>query len=218
MHGVDQAPSSQHRDARRRDRGAGGSPPFAFDGRFDTGAYASWGPTVATRVPIHASGPYADFANYRAEATGYYTNGPVAGAFRGFGVPQAAIAQETLYRPARRRHRHGSLWISACETRSINDVPDRDGPDSSKTASASRLAWEALRPHWIRRLRERADGATMPDPGKSSRAGCWPRLLLVWLWEHQPCPIPRPSSSVCIATGMWCCSRALLTSGRAPTP
>ncbi|MEO1103374.1 MAG: molybdopterin cofactor-binding domain-containing protein, partial [Pseudomonadota bacterium] len=29
---------------------------FAFEGTFDTGAYASWGPTVATRVPVHASG------------------------------------------------------------------------------------------------------------------------------------------------------------------
>ena len=31
---------------------------MVFDGLFDTGAYASWGPTVANRVPVHASGPY----------------------------------------------------------------------------------------------------------------------------------------------------------------
>src|SRR5690606_28945371 len=31
---------------------------MVFDGDFNTGAYASWGPTVATRVPVHASGPY----------------------------------------------------------------------------------------------------------------------------------------------------------------
>ena len=31
---------------------------FVFDGIFNTGAYASWGPTVANRVPIHACGPY----------------------------------------------------------------------------------------------------------------------------------------------------------------
>jgi aldehyde oxidoreductase len=67
-----------------------------FDGVFDTGAYASWGPTVANRVPVHASGPYLT-PNYRAESLAVHTNGPVAGAFRGFGVPQAAIAQETLY-------------------------------------------------------------------------------------------------------------------------
>ena len=31
---------------------------FTSHGDFDTGAYASWGPTVADRVPIHATGPY----------------------------------------------------------------------------------------------------------------------------------------------------------------
>jgi CO/xanthine dehydrogenase Mo-binding subunit len=30
-----------------------------FHGDFNTGAYASWGPTVANRVPVHAMGPYA---------------------------------------------------------------------------------------------------------------------------------------------------------------
>jgi aldehyde oxidoreductase len=67
-----------------------------FAGDFNTGAYASWGPTVANRVPIHASGPYR-IANYRAEAKGIYTNCPPAGAFRGFGVPQSAIAQEGIF-------------------------------------------------------------------------------------------------------------------------
>ncbi|WP_424984825.1 molybdopterin-dependent oxidoreductase [Microbulbifer sp. S227A] len=67
-----------------------------FDGDFDTGAYASWGPTVAVRVPVHASGPYR-VPQYHCEARAVHTNGPVAGAFRGFGVPQAAIVQETLF-------------------------------------------------------------------------------------------------------------------------
>ena len=66
------------------------------DGQFNTGAYASWGPTVAVRVPVHASGPYF-VPNYRAEARAVHTNGPVSGAFRGFGVPQAAILQERLF-------------------------------------------------------------------------------------------------------------------------
>lgn len=69
---------------------------MSFDGDFDTGAYSSWGPTVAVRVPVHASGPY-NMPNYRAEARAVHTNGPVSGAFRGFGVPQAAILQETIF-------------------------------------------------------------------------------------------------------------------------
>src|SRR3954463_12502254 len=62
---------------------------------FDTGAYASWGPTVASRVPIHAMGPYA-IPNVRTWGEAFFTNGPPAGAFRGFGVPQAAIAHEAM--------------------------------------------------------------------------------------------------------------------------
>ena len=67
-----------------------------FAGDFNTGAYASWGPTVATRVPVHASGPYRTPA-YLATACAIHSNGPTSGAFRGFGVPQAAITQELLY-------------------------------------------------------------------------------------------------------------------------
>ncbi len=66
-----------------------------FAGDFNTGAYASWGPTVANRVPVHASGPYR-IADYRARARAIHTHCPPAGAFRGFGVPQAAIALEGL--------------------------------------------------------------------------------------------------------------------------
>ena len=67
-----------------------------FDGDFNTGAYASWGPTVAGRVPVHASGPYCT-PNYAAEARAIHSYEPISGAFRGFGVPQAAILQEALY-------------------------------------------------------------------------------------------------------------------------
>ncbi len=68
---------------------------YELDGDFNTGAYASWGPTVANRVPVHGTGPYkVRHAWNRTRAI--YTNEPPAGAFRGFGVPQAAIANETL--------------------------------------------------------------------------------------------------------------------------
>jgi CO/xanthine dehydrogenase Mo-binding subunit/aerobic-type carbon monoxide dehydrogenase small subunit (CoxS/CutS family) len=66
-----------------------------FHGDFNTGAYASWGNTVANRVPIHASGPYF-VPNVRATTRAVYTNGPIAGAFRGFGVPQSTIVHEAL--------------------------------------------------------------------------------------------------------------------------
>ncbi|GAA0588832.1 molybdopterin-dependent oxidoreductase [Craurococcus roseus] len=68
---------------------------FEMDADFNTGAYASWGPTVANRVPVHATGPYK-VPHVRNRTRAVHTNDPTAGAFRGFGVPQAAIAGEAL--------------------------------------------------------------------------------------------------------------------------
>jgi len=62
---------------------------------FDTGAYASWGPTVANRVPVHAMGPYR-VPHVRTWGEAFFTNAPPSGAFRGFGVPQVAIAHEAM--------------------------------------------------------------------------------------------------------------------------
>ena len=67
-----------------------------FSADFNTGAYASWGPTVANRVPVHASGPYV-VPHYRALTRAIHTHCVPAGAFRGFGVPQMAVAQEQLF-------------------------------------------------------------------------------------------------------------------------
>ena len=73
----------------------GASTAFDFNGDFNTGAYSSWGPTVANRVPIHASGPYR-IPNVRALTRAVLTHDSIAGAFRGFGVPQAALLGELL--------------------------------------------------------------------------------------------------------------------------
>lgn len=72
------------------------------DGRFiavkvkilaDTGAYASFGPSVISRAAVHATGPY-EIPHVLVDAYCVYTNNPVCGAMRGFGTPQVAIAQE----------------------------------------------------------------------------------------------------------------------------
>ncbi|MBI4964668.1 MAG: xanthine dehydrogenase family protein [Desulfomonile tiedjei] len=59
----------------------------------DTGAYASYGLAVVTRSAVHAVGPY-EVPNVRIESLFAYTNNPMAGAMRGFGVPQMAFAHE----------------------------------------------------------------------------------------------------------------------------
>jgi CO/xanthine dehydrogenase Mo-binding subunit/aerobic-type carbon monoxide dehydrogenase small subunit (CoxS/CutS family) len=138
---------------------------MAFDGRFNTGAYSSWGPTVATRVPVHASGPYR-FADYRAEATGVFTNGPVSGAFRGFGVPQAAIAQECLFDELAAK-----LAIDPLEFRIANALENGVRTVCGQTFSQGvgiKACFESLRPAWER---ERAKAALVNAQGGRVRHG-----------------------------------------------
>jgi CO/xanthine dehydrogenase Mo-binding subunit/aerobic-type carbon monoxide dehydrogenase small subunit (CoxS/CutS family) len=118
---------------------------FNFFGHFNTGAYASWGPTVANRVPVHASGPYR-ITDYRAETQAVHTHCPPSGAFRGFGVPQSAVAQETLFDELADR-----LGMDALEFRMINaldnHVPTVCGQVFEQGVGV-KPCLEALRPAW----------------------------------------------------------------------
>ena len=114
---------------------------------FDTGAYASWGPTVANRVPVHAMGPYR-VRNVRTFGEAYFTNGPPAGAFRGFGVPQAAIAHEAMMDELADK-----LGMDRLEFRHLNALRAGDRTATGQTlAHSAGLAQclDALRPHWRR--------------------------------------------------------------------
>ena len=122
-----------------------------FHGDFDTGAYASWGPTVANRVPVHASGPYVVPA-VRATTRAIYTNGPIGGAFRGFGVPQAAIAQEALLDDLAEQ-----LGIDRLEIRLRNALRAGSVTATGQVLAASAglaACLEALRRAWERAIRE----------------------------------------------------------------
>ena len=115
-----------------------------FAGDFNTGAYASWGPTVANRVPVHASGPYR-MPNYHAQARAIHTNGPVSGAFRGFGVPQAASLQETLYDELAEK-----CGLDRLEFRRLNALQDGDSSVCGQRMRSVgiRECLDALMPHW----------------------------------------------------------------------
>ena len=119
---------------------------FNFRGVFDTGAYASWGPTVATRVPVHASGPYK-ISDYRAESSAIHTHNPPAGAFRGFGVPQAAIAQECVFDELAYK-----VGMDALEFRILNALennhPTVCGQEFSQGVGI-KACLKALKPAWI---------------------------------------------------------------------
>lgn len=116
-----------------------------FFGDFDTGAYASWGSTVANRVPVHASGPYT-VANVRALTRAIYTHNAIAGAFRGFGVPQACIATEALMDELAQR-----CGLDQWEFRYRNAIRVGDVTATGQTLQASvglDKCLEALRPAW----------------------------------------------------------------------
>ena len=116
---------------------------FAAD--FNTGAYSSWGPTVAARVPVHASGPYY-VPHYRALTRAVHTHLVPAGAFRGFGVPQAAIAQEQLYDELADR-----LGMDRLDFRILNALDESTPTVTGQLlgdASGFRACLEALRPKW----------------------------------------------------------------------
>jgi CO/xanthine dehydrogenase Mo-binding subunit/aerobic-type carbon monoxide dehydrogenase small subunit (CoxS/CutS family) len=136
-----------------------------FEGRFNTGAYSSWGPTVANRVPVHVSGPYLTPA-ISAKARAIHTHGPVAGAFRGFGVPQGALWQETLF--DRLADKAG---VDRLEFRLSNALCDGDASATGQVLRAVGIhdCLAALKPHWTRALAE-AQGQKGRGVGIAS---CW---------------------------------------------
>lgn len=116
-----------------------------LEGEFNTGAYASWGPTVAARVPVHGSGPY-QVPHYRALTRAVHTNIVPAGAFRGFGVPQGTIAQEQLYDALAEK-----VGMDKLEFRVLNALEDDSSTITGQILGSGvgmRACLEALRPRW----------------------------------------------------------------------
>jgi CO/xanthine dehydrogenase Mo-binding subunit/aerobic-type carbon monoxide dehydrogenase small subunit (CoxS/CutS family) len=156
---------------------------YDFAGDFNTGAYSSWGPTVANRVPIHAAGPYR-VANVRALTRAVLTHNAIAGAFRGFGVPQSTLVNEALIDVLADR-----LGKDRLELRYEQALRAGDTTATGQTLAASvglQACLAALRPAWREALARvqrwndgpapaRAAGAPAADPhgldARSTRRG-----------------------------------------------
>jgi CO/xanthine dehydrogenase Mo-binding subunit len=94
---------------------------------------------------VHASGPYR-VPNYRALTRAVHTNLVPAGAFRGFGVPQAAIAQEQLYDDLADR-----VGMDRLEFRILNALGTQTPTVTGQVLGEGvgiRACFEALRPKW----------------------------------------------------------------------
>ena len=144
---------------------------FEMQADFDTGAYASWGPTVADRVPVHATGPYL-VPNILVDSRSIYTNSPPSGAFRGFGVPQAAILQERLYDDLAEQ-----LDLDPFEFRYRNairaGVPTATGQILTHSVGLVECL-DALRPHWdkLRMDANRQNAANNAPRRRGVGVGC----------------------------------------------
>jgi len=148
---------------------------FDFEGDFNTGAYSSWGPTVANRVPIHAGGPYR-IPNVRALTRAVLTNNSIAGAFRGFGVPQAALLGELLIDELA-----AAADIDALEFRHANALRAGDRTPCGQRLAASvglRECLDALRPAW-RAARAAAD-AFNADPATAGALRRGAGIACMW--------------------------------------
>lgn len=109
----------------------------------DTGAYASLGGPVLQRACTHIAGPY----RYQAvdiHGKAVYTNNPPAGAFRGFGVCQAAFASESNLNLLAEK-----VGISPLELRIRNAIRPGDSLANGQQATINTAlvqALEAVRP------------------------------------------------------------------------
>ena len=150
-----------------------------FHGDFNTGAYASWGNTVANRVPIHASGPYF-MPHVRALTRAVYTNGPIAGAFRGFGVPQSTLVHEALMDELAEK-----IGMDRLEFRWLNAI--RTGQE---TATGQRLdascglaqCLERLRPAWRESLAAAATFNAREHVSHGARRGSRRGVGIACMW------------------------------------
>ncbi|MBK8175505.1 MAG: molybdopterin-dependent oxidoreductase [Rhodospirillales bacterium] len=139
-----------------------------FTGDFNTGAYSSWGPTVANRVPVHCSGPYY-FPAIVASTRAVTTNLVPSGAFRGFGTPQAAIATEAVLDELA-----DALGLDRLEFRVKNAIRAGDTTATGQRLEASvgmAACLEALRPAWQtgREAARRHNTSSPTGPGRTRR-------------------------------------------------
>jgi xanthine dehydrogenase molybdenum-binding subunit len=89
----------------------------------DTGAYASVGAKVVERAAGHCCGPYY-VPNVDVDAKAVYTNNPVCGAMRGFGVNQTSFAIESCLNLIVQKMRKDGIDIDDFDIRERNILKD----------------------------------------------------------------------------------------------
>ncbi len=117
---------------------------------WDTGAYVTMGPRVATNGAIAASGPY-EIPNVKIDSICIVTNKPICGAYRGFGVPETnwpcenqidALAKKLGMDPLELRKknalREGSISVTGEKLFSV-------GLYESLVKASEKIGWDAAK-------------------------------------------------------------------------
>ena len=185
--------------ARRRLMRDGRLVAYEMSGDFNTGAYASWGPTVANRVPIHAHGPYK-VPNVWNRTRAIYTNETPAGAFRGFGVPQSAIANETLMDDLAEQ-----LGLDRWQIRRVNALGRGERRHRGRCCMRRRglpQCLDALKPAWDRALAAAA-AHNATQCAHSSAAPASPACGTAAATRR--CRTRARCGSTLDRDGVWCC-------------
>lgn len=126
---------------------------------YDTGPYDHLGGAVMALGLEHAAGPYR-IPHCTLRAWSVYTNNPIGGAFRGFGVPQVNGAMEQVVDRMARR-----LNLSPLEIRIKNGVRrgDRNAVGVTLTTSTGMVpCLEMVRDHPLWREREQWKASAPP--------------------------------------------------------
>lgn len=123
---------------------------------YDTGAYAHLGVEIMALGLEHAGGPYR-LPHLEAKGRCVYTNNPVAGAFRGFGVAQVSFAFEGMM-----DRLASALGMDPLEFRLRNALTRGERNCAGVTMTTSTGMEECLlrlrdHPHWKTREAWRAD-------------------------------------------------------------
>src|SRR5207245_6147324 len=103
---------------------------------------------------VHVCSPY-NVPHYRAITRAIHTHLVPAGAFRGFGVPQTAIAQEQVYDELADR-----VGMDRLEFRILNALDDASPTVTGQVLGEGvgiRACLEALRPRWKASRHEAAE-------------------------------------------------------------
>jgi nicotinate dehydrogenase large molybdopterin subunit len=126
----------------------------------DTGAYASYGLAVTTRAAVHVTGPY-EIEHVDVESLCVYTNNPIAGAMRGFGVPQVAFAHESQINLLAQE-----LGLDPLEVRRINAlrIGSKTGTGQELAASVGMIkTLESIEPYY-RNAKAKWKTEMVPEP------------------------------------------------------